>query len=125
MKNQSDEAPGFCLKLPGKRLNLTALLYAKKFRAYGYKPGAIDAFKALAADGVGVMEEFKSKSGMVSMACTCRYVTTFHCFFQNYIFIKQDVPINMSDKIEFGKKLLKYGVSLQEYCDSLSQDEIL
>lgn len=52
--------------MPGKRLNLTALLYAKKFRTYGYKSGAINVFKVLAVDGLGVIEEFKGKSGVVS-----------------------------------------------------------
>ena len=42
-----------CLKLPGKSLNLTALLYAKKFRGHGYKTGAQAAFKRLVQDGLG------------------------------------------------------------------------
>ena len=55
--------PGYCLKLPGKRLNLSALLYAKKFRAHGYKSGAIAAFKELEKAGLGTLEDSKSKSG--------------------------------------------------------------
>ena len=57
--------PGYCLKLPGKQLNLSALLYAKKFRAYGYKSGAVDAFKELEAEGLGVLEEVKAKAKTV------------------------------------------------------------
>ena len=45
------QAAAHCLKLPGRKLNLTALLYAKKFRAYGYKTGAQAAFEKLAQDG--------------------------------------------------------------------------
>ena len=37
-----------------KKLNLTALLYAKKLRAYRYKTGGIDAFKALESTGLGM-----------------------------------------------------------------------
>ena len=51
--------PGYCLKLPGKRLNLSALLYAKKFRSHGYKSGAITAFKELEKAGLGSLEESK------------------------------------------------------------------
>lgn len=50
-----DKAAAHCLKLPGKNLNLTALLYSKKFRAYGYKTGAQAAFEKLSQDGIGVV----------------------------------------------------------------------
>lgn len=48
-----NQAAAHCLKLPGRKLNLTALLYAKKFRAYGYKTGAQAAFEKLEQDGLG------------------------------------------------------------------------
>ena len=51
--SEVDEAAAHCLRLPGKKLNLTALLYAKKFRAYGYKAGAQAAFERLVRDGLG------------------------------------------------------------------------
>ena len=44
---QQCSTPGYCLKLPGKKLNLTALLYAKKFRNHNYKSGALAAFREL------------------------------------------------------------------------------
>ena len=51
--SEVDEAAAHCLRLPGKKLNLTALLYAKKFWAYGYKAGAQAAFERLVRDGLG------------------------------------------------------------------------
>ena len=63
--SEVDQAAAHCLKLPGKQLNLTALLYAKKFRAYGYKTGAQAAFERLVRDVLGKqdppLEEEKSK----------------------------------------------------------------
>ena len=35
-----NSTPAHCLKLPGKKLDLTALLYAKQFRNHGYKKGS-------------------------------------------------------------------------------------
>ena len=51
--SEVDQAAAHCLKLPGKQLNLTALLYAKKFWAHGYKSGAQAAFERLERDGLG------------------------------------------------------------------------
>ena len=53
--------PAHCLRLPGKRLNLTALLYAKKFRFHGYKQGALSAFKELEEAELGILETTKAK----------------------------------------------------------------
>ena len=55
--------PGYTLKLAGKRLNLSALLYAKKFRDYEYKGGGVAAFKELENSGLGTMEETKTRAG--------------------------------------------------------------
>ena len=60
--------PAHCLGLPGRKLNLTALLYAKRFRNNGYKKGALAAFRELEEAGLGVMETKKTKSGMVGYA---------------------------------------------------------
>ena len=57
--------PAHCLRLPGRKLNLTALLYAKRFRNHGYKKGALEAFNELEGAGLGVMETKKTKSGTV------------------------------------------------------------
>ena len=54
------------LKLPGKRLYLTPLLKAKKFRQYGYKTGALAAFDELQQAGLGVLDTVTRKSGNVS-----------------------------------------------------------
>ncbi|XP_065911094.1 uncharacterized protein [Dysidea avara] len=99
--------PGYCLKLPGKQLNLSALLYAKKFRAYGYKSGAVDAFKELEAEGLGVLEEVKAKAKTV-----------------NYIFVKETIPEDSEGKIELSAKLQKYKVSLREYREAMEANEL-
>lgn len=63
--DEVDSAAAHCLKLPGKQLNLMALLYAKTFRAHGYKTGSQAAFERLVRDGLGTqeppLEEEKSK----------------------------------------------------------------
>lgn len=51
--------------MPGKKLNLTALLYAKKFRYHGYKTGALTAFAELELAGLGALDTKKTKSGKV------------------------------------------------------------
>ena len=63
--HESVNTPGYCLKLPGKNLNLTALLYAKKFRYHGYKTGALTAFGKLELAGLGTLDTKKNKSGKV------------------------------------------------------------
>jgi len=42
----------YCFRLPRKQQNLPALLCAKKCQAYGYKSGAVDAFKDLKSVGL-------------------------------------------------------------------------
>lgn len=56
----------YTLKLPGKRLKLTALLYAKKFRNFGNKQGALRAFKKLESLELGKLETVSTKTGLVS-----------------------------------------------------------
>ena len=43
----------YCLTLPGRSLDLSALLVAKKFRYRGNKEGAISALKLLERDDLG------------------------------------------------------------------------
>lgn len=57
----SSSTEAHCLKLPGKWLDLTALLYAKKFRSHGYKKGAEAAFEKLKEEDLGTIEPTKSK----------------------------------------------------------------
>ena len=47
--SDTQSAAAHCLKLPGKKLYLTPLNNAKRFRNFGYKKGALKAFEA--ADG--------------------------------------------------------------------------
>ena len=66
----------YCLKLPGKNLNLTALLYAKKFRAHGYKAGAMAAFTQLEAEELGKITTSSNKAGKVcQMIAKNQYIT--------------------------------------------------
>ena len=44
---------GYCLKLPGMSLNLSALLYANFFRQHGYRKRALEAFEELEKAGLG------------------------------------------------------------------------
>ena len=53
----------FCLKLPGKNLYLTPLLKAKKFRNFGYKTGAMSAFRELELAQLGNIEEIGAGKG--------------------------------------------------------------
>ena len=45
-------------------------------------------------------------------------------YFYRKIFIKEAIPDDSDQKIEFSKKLMKYRVSLLEYSTALQQDEI-
>ena len=51
--DEVDLAAAVCLKLPGKRLNLSILNRAKKFRNCSYSTGAQVAFEKLVKDGIG------------------------------------------------------------------------
>ena len=57
--------PAHCLRLLGRSLNLTARLYAKKFRYHGYKKGALTAFQELESAGLGTMKTIKNKGFVV------------------------------------------------------------
>ena len=58
-----DGAAAYCLLLPGKTLSLTPLFNAKKFHPSGNKEGAVNAFRRLAAEGLGEVEKVKGKRG--------------------------------------------------------------
>ena len=57
--------PAHCLRLLGRSLNLTARLYAKKFRSHGYKKGALTAFQELESAGLGTMKTIKNKGFVI------------------------------------------------------------
>lgn len=48
-----EKIAAYCLLLPGKKLFLTPLLAAKKFRNRGNKDGAVRAFELLEEQGLG------------------------------------------------------------------------
>jgi hypothetical protein len=68
MSDDTSLTAAHCLRLPGKQLNLTALLYAKKFRQFGYKKGALAAFKKQEESGLGVLNTSSGKSGTVRLS---------------------------------------------------------
>ena len=53
----------YCLLLPGKKLHLSALLTAKKFRGKGNKDGAVAAFREIADAGLGMLSTEESRRG--------------------------------------------------------------
>lgn len=63
-QQQRQSIEQFCLMLPGKVLDLSQLLTAKKFHNRGNKQGALTAFKTLETDELGNLEE-KEKSNII------------------------------------------------------------
>ena len=66
-----DKEEGYCvvahtLRLPGQNLYLTPLLKAKKFRKFGYKDGALSAFRELQDSDLGRLEEIGAEKGKCS-----------------------------------------------------------
>lgn len=53
----------YCLQLPGKKLHLSALLAAKKFRGRGNKCAALNAFRELEVAGLGTLQSTESRRG--------------------------------------------------------------
>ena len=66
LTDANTSTPAHCLHLPGKRLDLKALLKKKKFREpHGYKKGALLAFSELEHAGLGIVETYINKLGTV------------------------------------------------------------
>ena len=67
----------YVLQLPGRELHLTPLLNAKKFRD-GKKEGAVAAFKLLASEGLGEVDERTGRRGtkVVSYFVLCHSYTS-------------------------------------------------
>ena len=63
----------FCLLLPGKVLNLSTLLQAKKFRGKGNKEGAVAAFEELHKAGLGKLVSAGSRRGASSVSILITY----------------------------------------------------
>lgn len=62
LKKTEQSIEAYCLLLPGKSLNLSELLHAKKFRGRGNKDGALLAFRQLETAGLGYLEEVSTSS---------------------------------------------------------------
>ena len=60
----------YCLLLPGKKLNLSALLAAKTFRGQGNKVAALEAFRELEAAGLGKLIMLDSRRGTSAVSTT-------------------------------------------------------
>lgn len=70
-----DNTATYCLsKLPGKRLDLSALLASKKFRGRGNKEGALAAFRALERAGLGKLITTCATRGASSVRAYCTYI---------------------------------------------------
>ena len=70
--DSNPNTPSHCLRLPGRKLDLKALLKKKKFREpHGYKKGALAAFSELEQAGLGNTETSSSKFGTVSYIQSC------------------------------------------------------
>ena len=66
--SKSGSVAAFCLLLPGKVLNLSALLQAKKFRGKGNKEGAVAALEELHKAGLGKLISADSRRGASSVS---------------------------------------------------------
>ena len=63
----------FCLLLPGKILNISALLASKVFRDKGNKDGAVRAIKMLEEAGIGRVIEDKPPRGATVVSLCMHY----------------------------------------------------
>lgn len=66
--SKSGSVAAYCLLLPGKVLNLSALLQAKKFRGKGNKEGAVAAMEELHKAGLGKLISADSRRGASSVS---------------------------------------------------------
>ena len=111
--------------MPGKNLDLSAIIRAKKFKSRGNKPAALQAFKTLQEAGIGTLEELGSARGtaMVGYKCTLtvNHYNITHCNIttQKYQFLKKPVPTTVEEKTSFAKKLSRFGVTLRSYATSM------
>lgn len=55
---------GYTILQPGKKLDFSALIKAKRFKDRGNKPGAVAACKKLESAGLGVLHELGKSHGM-------------------------------------------------------------
>ena len=62
------------LTLPGKVLNMSALIHQKKFRNTGNKTGALKGWEMLQSDGIGRIHEQKAIRG-TDKVHACMHVT--------------------------------------------------
>ena len=62
-------AAAFTILQPGKILDLSAMLKAKKYSARGNKDGAIKAMKKLQSDGFGMLKKKDMQRGAAAVSC--------------------------------------------------------
>ena len=100
----SCSTPAHCLRLPGRKLNLTALLYAKRFRNHGYKKGALAAFRELEEAGLGVLEDKKTKSGIVRIHfCVDMWPNYLFVIYSNTSFTRLKYPPHLKKRQSWPK----------------------
>ena len=79
-KEGGEGGAAHALKLLGKRLDLTALTYAKKFRHFGWKSGALKAFQELEKAGNGDLQVLTTKTSKVRQTrCTLYPILSVSC----------------------------------------------
>ena len=57
------DSAGYTILQPGKKLDISALIKAKRFKDKGNKAGAVAACKKLQSDGLGVLHELGKSRG--------------------------------------------------------------
>ena len=57
------DVSGYTILLPGKALDISAIVKAKKFKSRGNKPGALEACKRLKEAGMGKLVELGKSRG--------------------------------------------------------------
>lgn len=113
-------------------LYISALLASKRFRDKGHKEGAVKAITMLQEAGIGRVIEDKPPRGATVVSCinfdkfnvTVKfyYYNQFHV--QTYQYRKPSVPDDTEGREQLASKLLAFGVSLKEFTETLSPEEI-
>ena len=65
------DVAGYTILLPGKALDISAIVKAKKFKNRGNKPGALEAFRRLEEAGMGKPVELGKSRGTAMVIITC------------------------------------------------------
>lgn len=128
---EDDATAAFTLLLPGKTLYLSKLLYLNKFRNKWNKDGSVRAFYKLEEQELGKFLEVVGGKGSSTVSlyirntCMCFALVVIKLFmnYQQYEFVKTEVPEDVEERKKLAKKLQKY-ISLTQYVHTINQKEI-